>query len=355
MKTDVLGLDIGGANIKYCLIRISEDGYRVHKIGSIHFPIWIRGKESLPKTLLKMKNEILMRKDPNFVALTMTAELSDVYFTKREGVEHVIKSVMEIFDASDVYVMTVNAKFTDPEGGIRNPMLVAAANWPATARLIGRKLSTSLMIDVGSTTTDIIPIKDGYPCTRGKTDTERLMYGELVYTGILRTPITAITHTVPLSGTMCRISAEKFALSGDVHLILGNITEDEYTTETADNRGKSRKECLARLARVICADIETISEDELINIAKYIYAKQMSQITEALLQVLGTHKFLNPKTTPVVVLGIGKNILARPAATYAGFAKIFDFYDLWKCPSAETAFAVALLLADDMRILKKLE
>jgi probable H4MPT-linked C1 transfer pathway protein len=111
------------------------------------------------------------------------------------------------------------------------------------------------------------------------------MSGELVYTGALRTNLSAILREVELDGVTCRVSSEYFATSADVHLVLGHIAEHQYSSETADGRGKSLEECRARLARVVCGDIETIPADQIVDVARQAWTQQLTDITSAVLQV----------------------------------------------------------------------
>src|SRR6185295_17246007 len=117
------------------------------------------------------------------------------------------------------------------------PLEVAAANWRASATLVARTFRDALFLDVGSTTTDIIPIVAGSVVVEGTTDPGRLLSGELVYTGALRTPVCAIVRSVPFEGRRCRVAAEHFAVAADVHLWLGRIQASDYTCETPDGRG----------------------------------------------------------------------------------------------------------------------
>ncbi|MFX1236901.1 MAG: hydantoinase/oxoprolinase family protein, partial [Promethearchaeota archaeon] len=133
----------------------------------------------------------------------------------------------------------------------------------STALFLGQFEPQCILIDAGSTTVDIIPILDSVPVSKGKDDVSRMLNHELVYTGGLRATIPSITHFIPYKGKDVRISFEKFALIADIHRILGNISEKEYTIDTADNRSRSIEDCYARLARVICLDKDTISHDEL--------------------------------------------------------------------------------------------
>src|SRR5207237_824469 len=147
-------------------------------------------------------------------AVTMTAELSQLFRTKREGVGFVLDAVTAAFPEACVRVWTVDARWLTPAQARCEPHAVAAANWAATAHCVARFVPDCLLIDVGSTTTDIVPIAGGVPRAAGRNDTERLREGELVYTGALRTPAEAIAATVPVRGRATGVSAEGFALSG---------------------------------------------------------------------------------------------------------------------------------------------
>ncbi|MFN3621567.1 MAG: hydantoinase/oxoprolinase family protein, partial [Nitrososphaerales archaeon] len=189
----------------------------------------------------------------------------------------------------------------------------AGANWLATAWMAGKLLKNCVMIDVGSTTTDIIPVLEGRVAAKGRTDLERLQSGELVYTGALRTNLAALVKRVPVNGTLTPVSAEYFASTGDIHLILKHIKEEEFTVETADGREKSVDEAYARLARIVCADIDMLSKTALQKMARFLYSVQLKQITDALKKVISRIEEKG-KVDSCLTLGIGRRFLARPAA-----------------------------------------
>jgi len=147
-----------------------------------------------------------------------------------------------------------------------------------------------------------------------------------------------------------RVSSELFATSGDVHLILGSITSEDFTVETADGKGKTRVAALARLARVVCADIEMLSEKEIVQIAQYVYEQQISQVADGLRQVYERVKQEAKAEITAVVTGLGKNFLARKAAEKAGFNKIIDFDDLvsGNVARVSTAVGVAFMVASNL-------
>ena len=344
---DVIGLDIGGANTKLTFLRTEGNVIQTLRTSTEYFPIWRRGKERLPAVLKRLSERTVFPVRVDGVGATMTAELSDAYQTKREGVNHILDCVQRVFKGIPIYVLDVEANLRTVEEARVEPIRVAAANWAATGWMVAQVVKDCIVMDVGSTTTSIIPIRDGRVAAKGKTDLEKLMNGELVYTGVLRTNVAAIVDSIPVRGGVARVSSELFAQSGDVHLILGNITEEEYTVETADGRGKTPLEAMARLARVICADIEMLTGEELIKIAEYVYGRQLQQIVEGLMEVYKRVGSRSKMDLPIVVTGLGRKFLAGKAAQMAGFSRIIDLGDLLGADAAlvSPSVGVALMVA----------
>jgi len=345
----VIGWDIGGANTKATFLATRDGKMTALRTASKYFPMW-KKPEELNAVLSELRNQVSGSDELDCVGVTMTAELSDTYRTKREGVNHVLAQVVQAFPLTKILVVDVNAELKSLEEAKANPLSVAAANWAATGWMVSKLLRNCIVIDVGSTTTSIIPIVEGSVSAAGKTDLEKLIDGELVYTGSLRTNAATIVNSVPLEGGVARVSSELFAQTGDVHLVLGNIKEEDYTVETADGKGKTRAESLARLARLVCADTETLSEDEIVQIANYVYEKQVEQITEGLSQVYSRVKRLTKREIAVVVTGLGRNFLGRKAAIQVGLNRVVDLGELVKRDIAKvsTAVGVALMTASKL-------
>ena len=176
-------------------------------------------------------------------AVTMTAELSQAFRTKREGVGFVLDALEAAFPAATLHVYTVEGRFVTPLEARALPLSVGAANWAATARLVARSVPTCILLDIGTTSADLIPIVNGQVVVQGHTDPERLLSGELVYTGALRTPAEAVAPRVPLWGGSAGVSADGFALIGDAHLWLGRLSPEDYTCRTPDGRPAYARVC----------------------------------------------------------------------------------------------------------------
>ena len=277
-------------------------------------------------------------------AVTMTAELSQAFRTKREGVAFVTDAVERAFAGSSVQVFTTRGKFVTPSEAREDPLGVAAANWVATATVVGRHYRHALLIDMGTTTTDLIPLVDGVVAATGRTDPARLASGELVYTGAVRTPAEAMVREVPYASGMARVSAEGFAVTGDAHLWLGRIEPSDFGTATPDGRPAQRQFAGERLARVVCADREMLDEDGITRIAQAIADEQIQQIATAIAAILDRH----PRLDTAVVTGLGAAI-AADAAMRCGLRIVHLASHLGgEGARAAPAAAVALLLEEQL-------
>jgi (4-(4-[2-(gamma-L-glutamylamino)ethyl]phenoxymethyl)furan-2-yl)methanamine synthase len=266
-----IALDIGGANIK-----------AAHTWGqarALPFELWKR-PEDLPRVLAALTATF---PPAERVAVTMTAELCDCYPTKAEGVKDVLDAVVGVYADREVRVWGTDERFHGVAEVLARPELAAASNWLALATLAARLLpeGPGLLIDIGSTTTDLIPLRDGRPAPRGRTDTQRLRTGELVYAGVRRTPVCALAAELPWRGAATGLSAELFATTLDVYLTLGAIPPDPIDDATADGRPATVEAARDRLARMVGADREGFSADDALAFARAADEALMARLAAA--------------------------------------------------------------------------
>jgi (4-(4-[2-(gamma-L-glutamylamino)ethyl]phenoxymethyl)furan-2-yl)methanamine synthase len=295
---NLLALDIGGANLKAADGR----GYAV----SLPFPLWQNPSE------LAGMIERLIREAPacERIAMTMTGELADCFRTKSEGVRAIVDAAATAAGNQRLEVYLTNGRLVAPDVAASVELLAAASNWHVLARFACRFVESGagLLIDLGSTTTDIIPLVDGKPAATGRTDTQRLLAGELIYTGVERTPICAIVDSLPYRGKLCPVARELFATMWDVYLALDDLPEEPESRNTADGRPATKVAAVDRLARMICADRESFTRDDAIVAARYVAAVQKRQIEAGLDQMLG-RMAAPPKT--IVISGQGEFLLQQ--------------------------------------------
>lgn len=317
----ILGIDIGGANTKIA----SDDG----KIVELHYiPLW--KNTMLPGMLL----EIAQRLKPEKVGVVITGELADCFPDKDAGLSYIIDAVNNVFE---------NAFFLDNNGDLtkEKKRSIAAANWMASSLLTGKEYGDCIFVDIGSTTTDIIPIKNGKPLA-SKTDFIRLKKGELVYSGALRTNIAAILKRVKFGNSESRISSELFAITADAYIVLGLIEQENYTCDTPDGAGKTLIDAKRRIARIVCADLNEIRDDEVFSIARQVMDAQVSDIRAAIHEISQRYSIRR-----IVACGLGE-FLAKNAVIEDGLEMILisEKYGA-QISKVFPAYAAARLLKDE--------
>jgi probable H4MPT-linked C1 transfer pathway protein len=296
----ILGLDIGGANIKAA----DPAGHTVCR----PFAIW-KHPEQLAAQISSIGREF---PEARQLAITMTAELADCFETKAQGVRFILDQVQSFECEQPPAVWTTAGRFVSCNEACQQPMQVAAANWHALATWVGQHHACaccpfSLLIDIGTTTTDIIAVINGRPASVGLTDLTRLQSGELCYSGIKRTPLCAVAHSVPFRDGYCSLAAELFATTLDIHLLLGHLSEDETDLETANGKPATRSAAHDRIARSLCADRDEVSLDEAIQISAFLADVQRQRLAGALERVV---QRLPGRCETVVISGCGA-FLAR--------------------------------------------
>jgi (4-(4-[2-(gamma-L-glutamylamino)ethyl]phenoxymethyl)furan-2-yl)methanamine synthase len=316
-----LAVDIGGANTKAAWF----DGELVRTL-TRPFEVW-RDRDALAGVLREVAAG-----PADVVAITMTAELSDAFRTKREGVSFVLDAAQTAFGDRPLSVLTTAGELVTVAEARARPWDVAAANWVATALAVAAAHSDALLIDVGSTTTDIVPIAAGRVAATGHNDLERLLAGELMYTGVLRTNLAAIASRVPVRGQWCPVSSEYFAISGDIHLVLGHLKPEAYDCPTPDGRPATVAFSRERIARLVCSDLEQLGQGDVDAIAAFLHGEQLRQIEDA------ARRTPVAPDAPVVAVGSGA-FLGREVAARLGRA-VADAP--WGATGGEAAPAAAL-------------
>jgi probable H4MPT-linked C1 transfer pathway protein len=291
-----LALDIGGANLK------AADGLGFATTEP--FELW-KHPEQLADRIAAL---IAAAPETERLTVTMTGELADCYPTKSAGVKSILDTVQSAAGQRQVLVYLTDGRFVAPPLACEQPLLAAASNWHALAAFANRFVNSwpALLLDMGSTTTDLIPLLKNGPAAIGKTDTERLRSGELVYTGVKRTPVCAVVRSLPSDNGDCPIAAEFFATSADAYLLLSQLDERPDDEQTADGRPFTREAARARLARMICADTDSISLEAAERAAAAIREAQLQQLERAADQIVSR---LNEAPRSVIISGEGEAVL----------------------------------------------
>jgi (4-(4-[2-(gamma-L-glutamylamino)ethyl]phenoxymethyl)furan-2-yl)methanamine synthase len=299
--TVVIGWDIGGVHLK--AVR-AEDG-RIVKAAQYASPLR-SGTELLQDAFVRARKD-MGRGHRNVI--TMTGELADIFSSRQDGVEQ-LSSLAE-HELENVSIYAGPSGFVAATEARRHSTQIASANWHASAAVIAKHRKAALFIDVGSTTTDVVPIAESKVVARGYTDAERLAVGELVYTGLVRSFVMATAARAPLNGSWMALISENFATMADVHRILGTLPAGVDLMATADGREKSVPASRARLARMLGSDAANADNKTWDLLARWFAEAQIRVIADAVMLVMS--RCIATSAAPVVAAGIGVGVVAEVA------------------------------------------
>ena len=283
-----IAIDIGGANLKF----VASDGSH----GTEAFPMWTQFD-----TLESRLNQLMDRhvgtrhshsgasdgidlKQPDVdVLVTITGELADNFRSRREGVCRIVEVVRRVTNSFNVYTLD---GFKSAEDVLANPIIAAAANWHATAMWLAIVVDRpSLLIDIGSTTTDLVPVSADGVHTTSRTDGERLSEGTLLYVGDRRTSIMSIVDALPLRSRVTKavhmvpIMREHFATTDDVRILMEQ-TPCSIDDDTADGRSRELESAARRMLRMVGTDLDDHDIDDAIAMADAVATRITDQIRE---------------------------------------------------------------------------
>jgi uncharacterized hydantoinase/oxoprolinase family protein len=336
----IAGWDIGGAHLKAALV---EDG-EIVAMRQIACPLWL-GEEHLLRAWDEAGDAFT---GADFHAITMTGELAEIFPSREAGVGRIIALAEEKLRGERLYYAG-RFGFLGAREALAQWQAVASANWRASGELTAQFAPYALFIDIGSTTTDIVPLGqicekwapvfgkrscsdenlerdagstenhrasgEGAVWARGESDASRLLVGELVYTGAIRTSLMALGERAPFAGHFYPLMAENFSTSADLYRLTGELDAADDLYPASDGRSKSAEDSMARLARMIGLDAETGSAEHWLQLARHFRELQLRRIHDAAAQVLSAS--IIPGDAPIVGAGAG-HFLASALAERLG-------------------------------------
>jgi probable H4MPT-linked C1 transfer pathway protein len=297
----LIGWDIGGAHVKAARI----DGGRVSGVVQVACPLW-QGLDKLDAAVAEALTALGAA--PRH-ALTMTGEMTDLFDARANGVAGIAQRMRTAL-AGEITLYAGRAGWAEVDDARARADDIASANWLATAAWIATRLPQALLADVGSTTSDLIVI-DGGVATTSRSDADRLISGELVYAGVVRTPLMALAPAVDFKRQRHRLMAEYFATSADVWRLLGELPEHADQYPAADGGAKTAEASARRLARMIGRDLAEGSMEDWRALASAFADAQLGALIDACSALPGIAA-LAPEA-PVVCAGAGRFVAARLA------------------------------------------
>ena len=339
----VTGWDIGGAHLK---VAQRDTQGRLIQVRQIACPLWL-GIEELEKAV----REALpgLPRAPGSHHITMTGELADSFNSRHQGVLAIASFMSRLLPEGEVLFYAGPAGLIPATEVATHWSAIASANWHASARYCGILSRPALFMDIGSTTTDIIPVV-GQPLNVGYTDAERMVSEELVYSGVIRTPVMAVARRVPFRGEWQMLAAEHFATMADVYVLSGDLEADQIQADSADGGDAGEEGSAVRLARMLGRDLETGDRSRMRSLARYLARTQRQQWCASVERVLS--RLPDFEDALFVGAGVGRfqvqHLAAELGYDYIDFADVAKITEPLRSQAAVCAPAVALSLLDNI-------
>ncbi len=344
-RPDIIGWDVGGAHVKAARLRHG----RLADVVQWPCPLWL-GLGQLEQVL-----EQAGARWPDLCAcshaVTMTGEMVDCFEQREDGVRRIAAVLARRLGAPQFYTHDTTWCAADQVG--ERWQQIASANWLASASHSAQRLPAAegVLVDIGSTTTDVVAFRHGQVLTTARSDTQRLASGELVYHGVVRTPLCALARRVQWRGVEHNVMNEFFATTADVYRLTGELMPEHDQQPSADGAAKDLAHTHARLGRMVGVDARDGSADEWLALARNWRAAQVAELRGQLHRVVAAHRlgaqalavtagcgaFLVPELLPDGWACVGYGSAVAPAAAASAWVGV-----------AAPAVAVAVLMASSI-------
>ena len=298
-----VGWDIGGAHLKMACVDPKGEITHIEQVAT---PLW-RGLEQLERVFPVTVNKLPEGARSHVV--TMTAELVDIFKDRNAGVSALINLCKKNL-GQDLRLYASHNGILELDSLQSELDQLASTNWHASAVFIASRIASGIFVDVGSTTTDIIPFSQNKVLCRGEDDRGRLCNDELVYTGVIRTPLMALSNRLPFRGEWQNLAAENFSTTADVYRILGLLEEDDDLMDTPDGQDKSLNNSIRRLARMAGTDADKAHLSDWWQLAQYFEEIQLQQLSQALLRVMSKYASHDQQ---LIGAGVGRFLVRKLA------------------------------------------
>ncbi|HCD34741.1 MAG TPA: hypothetical protein DER01_20195 [Phycisphaerales bacterium] len=328
---NTLAIDIGGANLKACFVDKAGCCLGFSEPFTICQQVHV-----LVDALEHLLNQC--PQIPQRLLLTMTAELCDCFADRSQGVRRILDAVNKVVGDRPVYIWTTHGCFVDRQQAMGHPLSVASANWHALATWVGMQHpdQNALLLDTGSTTTDIIPVLQGQVAADGSTDASRLEHGELIYLGASVTPLMVLQDP----DERFAICSEWFANMHDVGLVLNYISPQADVLSTPDGQPRTVKAAGRRLLRMVGRDWQSGQpEQDIQNIARQFLTRMTSRLHQAIKRKLDEYTCVEM----LIISGSGRWLLDQTLKRFDLQTRVIYLEESWGNDQSISACATALI------------
>lgn len=313
MTQAVIGWDIGGAHVKAVWL---DDAGRIVQVSQQACALW-KGLHLLQASLRSILKSWSLAPEACMHVVTMTGELVDLFENRAQGVREIAATVQQCMPWAVFYMAGPDqaASFTATVHGLEPA--IASMNWHASALCLAETstglaessdAASMLIVDIGSTTSDITLCHAKQLVANGWTDAERMASHGLLYSGVVRTPLMAFGPYIAWQQQTRHLAAEYFATTADVYRVLGELDPAHDLADTADGQDRSLAASMRRLARMLGHDLQDATSSDWQSLALAFKQQQVASLLHAIQSCIA-----QADLQPQSLTGLGAGSFLLPA------------------------------------------
>lgn len=357
--TRTLGIDLGNAKVKYVLLEADGDKPRA-RWASYPLPY---SEALLPDRGLDFEAGLMATAGAFLGESGLTVRHLDrvvlvtshfySYPSFSQALHHTARMAQALF-GDRAFLVGADGALYDADQAIERAgcevLRFAATKFWGSAYLASKLVKHGLSVDVGTTSTDVIAIRDGAiePAAQADPDAynlSRLETQRLMWYGMTATPLDYVARQASTDGRSYPLYP-RMGATECLTRILELVPADLATRHAYFGRYPNRDAALSDLAQAFGLDRELLSEAELVDLAGNLHRQLIARVAEGIARVATQAGLGNPRGVEAAIMGLGKEALARPALLACGVPhdRIRDLEDVLgpELSAVSTAYGAAL-------------
>ena len=328
-----LGIDLGNAKVKFCLLEATSAGMEARWGGGLIpfspklLPDRTEDFEAgFPAALARFLISHALSPDDLDVVVVSTSHF--FAYPSFEGAHHHTLSLMaQCFRPDVVRILGAEGRlYSLAEAGAlsgRQVVRFAATKFWGSAYLASKLIGHGMSIDVGTSSTDLVPVLGGMPDPEAAADPDtynlnRLKTERFIWYGLTATPLDYISHEAEAMGTSWPLYP-RMAKTEVLTSILGLAPRELTEAHAYGGKFPGAEEARFQLAQACGLDVELVGAETLEAIARDLSRRMIDRMAASVRKV-AAHAGLGPlEEASGAVMGLGRASVAREALIQAGF------------------------------------
>lgn len=328
-----LGIDLGNAKVKFCLLETASEGLQARWGGGLipFSPKLLPDRHEdfeagFPAALARFLISQALSPEDLAVVVVSTSHFF-AYPTFEAAHRHTLDLMERLFRPETVRILGAEGRlYTLPEARAltgKQVVRFAATKFWGSAYLASKLIPNGLSIDVGTSSTDLVPVLAGKPDPDAARDPDaynlsRLSTERFIWYGMTATPLDYISHVAEAKGDVWALYP-RMAKTEVLTSLLGLAPRELTESHAYGGKFPGADEARLQLAQACGLDVTLIGAETLEAIARDLTERMVDRISQSVRKVAALSGLGPLDEASGAVMGLGRESVAREALIRAGF------------------------------------